>query len=83
MNKYYEDKRIKNIIEKQKLKNVYNNDYSVERIQELLNSRNKNDLNLNMNRMSNHIKILSAKQRKKDEKDTPKKKKKKKISLIK
>ena len=72
MNKYYEDKRIKNIIEKQKLKNVYNNDYSVERIQELLNSRNKNDLNLNMNRMSNHIKILSAKQRKKDEKDTPK-----------
>ena len=70
MNKYYEDKRIKNIIEKQKLKNVYNNDYSVERIQELLNSRNKNDLNLNMNRMSNHIKILSAKQRKKDEKDS-------------
>ena len=45
MNKYWEDKRIKSIEGKQKLKN-YNDNYSQNKIQELLlNSRNTSDFN--------------------------------------
>ena len=44
MNKYWEDKRIKSIEGKQKLKN-YNDNYSKNKIQELLNSRNTSGLN--------------------------------------
>ena len=45
MNKYWEDKRIKSIEGKQKLKN-YNDNYSKNKIQELLlNSRNTSDFN--------------------------------------
>ena len=45
MNKYWEDKRIKSIEGKQKLKN-YNNNYSQNKLQELLlNSRNTSDFN--------------------------------------
>ena len=45
IDKYYEDKRIKRIGLRQKLKNVYNNKYSYNKIQKLLNSRNINELN--------------------------------------
>ena len=45
MNKYWEDKRIKSIEGKQKLKN-YNDNYSQNKLQELLlNSRNTSDFN--------------------------------------
>ena len=72
MNKYYEEKRIHEIKEKQKLKYVYNNEYYYDKIHELLNSRNKSEMNFNMNRInSGHFKIVSGKQRKKDKKDSP------------
>ena len=45
IDKYYEDKRLKRIGLRQKLKNVYNNKYSYNKIQKLLNSRNINELN--------------------------------------
>jgi len=46
LDKYYEDKRIKLIGERHKLKNVYSNKYSVNKIQKLLNSQNLNEINL-------------------------------------
>ena len=45
IDKYYEDKRIKRIGERHKLKNVYSNKYSINKIQRLLNAKNINEIN--------------------------------------
>ena len=64
MNKYFEDKRNKIIEEKQKLKHVYNNEYSYNKVREVLNSGTC-DLNLNMKGInSNNIKNLNPEKRK-------------------
>ena len=65
MNKYWEDKRIKSIEGKQKLKN-YNDNYSKNKIQELLlNSRNTSGLNFFSTKgdVVNNFKLINPRRR--------------------
>ena len=72
MNKYFEEKRIKNIEEKQKLKYVYNNEYFHNKVQELLNPGNKSDLNFNLKGMtSNHFKYINLERKKRRDEKYP------------
>ena len=57
INKYFKDKKSENIKERQKLKNIYNNQYLSDKFQEALNLRNINDYNFqNKGNMINYIK---------------------------
>ena len=57
INKYFEDKKSENTKERQKLKNIYNNQYLSNKFQEALNSRNINDYNFqNKGNVINYIK---------------------------
>ena len=74
MNKYFEERRIKSIEEKQKLKYVYNNEFSHNKVQELLNTGNKSDLNFNLKGLtSNNFKYINPERKKRRDERIPSK----------
>ena len=74
MNKYFEERRIKSIEEKQKLKYVYNNEFSHIKVQELLNTGNKSDLNFNLKGLtSNNFKYINPERKKRRDERIPSK----------
>ena len=83
MNKYFEDKKLKSIDERQKLKNIHSNQFSYNKVKELLNIGNRTDINFQMKGLLlNNIKYINPEIMKKSSIDRKKTIKNNKILFI-